>query len=65
MELGAVLLFLGVLVIAFIFMAQPFTNHRRAKGQRGHEIPSLLANCENALNTLQELDFDLLQLKNL
>jgi len=63
MELGAILLFLGVLASVFIFMAQPFTNHRRAKGQRGHEIPFLLANCENLLNTLHEMDFDLLQLK--
>ena len=58
MELGAILLLLAVLIIVFIFVAQPFTQHWHAQGQNRQEISVLLANRENALNSLQELDFD-------
>ena len=58
MELGAIFLLLGVLVIVVLFVAQPFTEHWHAKVQNGHEISVLLANRDNALNALQELDFD-------
>ena len=58
MELGAIILLLGVLVIVVIFVAQPFTEHWHAKVQNGHEISVLLANRDSALNALQELDFD-------
>jgi len=58
MELSAILLILGVLFIVVIFVIQPFTEHWRAKKESGPEISVLLANRENALNALQELDFD-------
>ena len=58
MELGAILLLLGVLVIVVLFVAQPFTEQWHAKMQSGHETSVLLAKRENALNALQELDFD-------
>jgi NADH pyrophosphatase NudC (nudix superfamily) len=58
MELGAILLLVGVLVIVVLFVAQPFTEHWHAKIQSGHETSVLLAKRENALNALQELDFD-------
>jgi RNA polymerase-binding transcription factor DksA len=58
MELGAIFLILGVLVIVVIFVAQPFTEHWRVKAQSGHEMSALLAERERALNALQELDFD-------
>ena len=58
MELDAIILLLGVLVIVVIYVAQPFTEHWHAKVQNGHEISVLLANRDNTLNALQELDFD-------
>jgi len=58
MEMGTILLLLGVLVIVVIFVVQPFTEHWHAKEQNGHEISVLLANRDNAFNALQELDFD-------
>ena len=58
MELGAIFLLLGVLVIVVLFVAQPFTENWHAKVQNGHEISVLLANRDNALIALQELDFD-------
>jgi hypothetical protein len=58
MELGAIFLLLGVLVIVVLFVAQPFTKHWRFKVQSSHEISALLAERERALNALQELDFD-------
>ena len=58
MELGAIFLLLGVLVIVVMFVAQPFAEHWRVKAQSGHEISSLLAERERALNAMQELDFD-------
>jgi NADH pyrophosphatase NudC (nudix superfamily) len=58
MELGAILLLVGVLVIVVLFVTQPFTEHWHAKMQSGHETSVLLAKRENALIALQELDFD-------
>ena len=58
MELDAIILLLGVIVIVVIYVAQPFTEHWHAKVQNGHEISVLLANRDNTLNALQELDFD-------
>jgi rubrerythrin len=58
MELGAIFLLLGVLVIVVLFVAQPFTKHWRVKVQNSHEISALLAERERALNALQDLDFD-------
>ncbi len=58
MELGAVFLLLGVIVIIIAFVAQPFTTHWRARAQSSHEISALLAERERALNALLELDAD-------
>jgi rubrerythrin len=58
MELGAIVLLLVVLIIVILFVTQPFTEFWRAKVQSGRDISVLLSNRENALNALQELDFD-------
>ncbi len=58
MDLGAIFLLLGVIVIVVVFVAQPFTQRWRARVQSGQAMSVLLANRENALNALQELDFD-------
>jgi hypothetical protein len=58
MELGAILLLLGVLIIVGLFVSQPFAQHWRVKFQGSHELSTLLAERERALNALQELDFD-------
>ena len=58
MELGAILLLVGVLVFVVIFVARPFTEHWQTNVQNEHEISVLLANRDNALSAMQELDFD-------
>jgi hypothetical protein len=58
MEPGAIFLLLVVLVIVGSFVAQPFATHWRVNVQSSHEISSLLAERERALNALMELDFD-------
>jgi NADH pyrophosphatase NudC (nudix superfamily) len=58
MELGAIFLLLGVLVIIIAFVAQPFTTHWRARAQSSHEVSALLAERERAINALLELDTD-------
>ena len=58
MELGAIFLLLGVLVIIIAFVAQPFTTHWRTRAQSSHEVSALLAERERALNALLELDAD-------
>jgi hypothetical protein len=58
MDLGAIFLLLGVIVLVVVFVAQPFTQRWRAKVQSEQAISVLLANRENALSALQELDFD-------
>jgi ribosomal protein L32 len=58
MDLGAIFLLLGVIVIVVVFVAQPFTRHWQAGVQNGKARSVLLANRENAISALQELDFD-------
>ena len=58
MDLGAIFLLLGVIVIVVVFVVQPFTLRWQAKVQSEKAISVLLANRENALSALQELDFD-------
>jgi hypothetical protein len=58
MNLGAVFLTIVVLVLVTLFVAQPFTSHWRMKTQSSHQVSSLLAERERALNALIELDFD-------
>jgi zinc-ribbon domain len=58
MDLGAIFLLLGVLVIVGVFVAQPFTTHWRARAQRSQEMSALLAERERTLTALLELDAD-------
>lgn len=58
MDVGAIFLLLGVVVVVVVFVAQPFTQSWQAKVQSGQAKSVLLANRENALSALQELDFD-------
>jgi zinc-ribbon domain len=58
MELGAIFLLLGVLLIVVLFVMQPFSKQWHVKIQTGQELSVLQANRENALNALQELEAD-------
>jgi hypothetical protein len=58
MDLGAILLLLGVLIVVALFVSQPFTRHWRLRAQISIENSTLLAERERALSALQELDFD-------
>lgn len=58
MELGAIFLLMGVLVVVILFVAQPFTQKWRMKVQSSREVSALLAERERALTALMELDFD-------
>ena len=58
MELGAIFLLMGVLVVVILFVAQPFTQKWRIKVQSSREVSALLAERERALTALMELDFD-------
>jgi hypothetical protein len=58
MELGAIFLLMGVLLIVILFVAQPFTQKWRIKVQSSREVSALLAERERALTALMELDFD-------
>jgi hypothetical protein len=58
MEPGAIFLLFVVLLLAVLFVIQPFTKHWHIKAQSSHEISALLAERERALNALTELDFD-------
>jgi len=58
MELGAVFLLLGVIVLVIIYVAQPFNDRWSVAAKHERAVSVLLANRENALNSLQELDFD-------
>ena len=58
MDLGAVFLLLLIFIIVALFVAWPFIKHRRVQVESGHEISSLLAECDRVLNAIQELDFD-------
>ncbi|MGB8213895.1 MAG: zinc ribbon domain-containing protein [Anaerolineales bacterium] len=58
MELGTIILLLGVLVIVVLFVAEPFAEHWHVKAQSGQDVSRLLAESERALSALRELDFD-------
>ena len=47
-----------MVVVVVVFVVQPFTQRWQAKVQSGQAKSVLLANRENALSALQELDFD-------
>ncbi len=57
MDLSAILLLLGILIIVVIFVARPFTEHWRVKALGSREISSLLAEREQALNASAGIGF--------
>jgi len=59
MDIGAILLFLAVLVVTVLFIARPFLEKRQpAVAAGGHELSALLAERDSIITALQELDFD-------
>lgn len=59
MEIGAVFFILAVITLVGMYVGQPFIQHRgRRATQEDHEVSSLMAEYDRAVNTLQELDFD-------
>jgi hypothetical protein len=59
MDIGAILLFLAVLVVTVFFIARPFLEKRPpAVAAGGPELSSLMAERDSIILALQELDFD-------
>ncbi len=67
MDIGSILLLLGILVVVMLFIFQPFIDERRNKVlvtqalptiEKEMHISSMLAERERILRALQELDFD-------
>lgn len=59
MDIGAILLFLAVLVVTVLFIARPFLEKRQPVSAAGeHEMSALMAEYDSIIRTLQELDFD-------
>ncbi len=63
MDIGSIFLILALLVLVVFFVSQPFLDRRRelsstSRNAIDHELSSLLAERDRALNALQELDFD-------
>lgn len=59
MDIGAILLFLAVLILTVLFISRPFLEARKpASVLQGHELSSLLAERDRVITALQELDFD-------
>lgn len=59
MDIGAILLFLAVLVVTVLFIARPFLDKRQpAVAAGGHELSALMAERDSIITALQELDFD-------
>jgi hypothetical protein len=59
MEIGAIFFTLAVVTLVGMYVGQPFIQRRgRRASQVDHEISSLMAEYDRAVNTLQELDFD-------
>jgi hypothetical protein len=58
MDLVAIFLLLLVLISVVLFVAQPFVNGKGASEKETQRISVLLAEREQTLNALQELDFD-------
>ena len=59
MDIGAIFLILGLLILVGLFIGRPFFEKRPAAASRaGHQQSALLAEQDRILNTLQELDFD-------
>lgn len=59
MDIGAILLFLAVLVVTVLFIARPFLDKRQPEvAAGGHELSALMAERDSIITALQELDFD-------
>lgn len=59
MQLVSIFLTLGLMVFIGVYLYAPFLERRaRRVTEEEHELSSLLAERERALNALQELDFD-------
>jgi len=58
MDLGAILLLLGVLILVAMYVARPFMVRERRLAAEEHELSVLMAERDRILNALQELDFD-------
>jgi rubrerythrin len=59
MQLVSIFLALGIAVFVALYLYAPFHERRaRRVTEEEHELSTLLAERERALNTLQELDFD-------
>ena len=59
MQIAAILLTLGVLILVGLFLYTPFLERSgRRITEEEHELSSLMAERDRAINSLQELDFD-------
>lgn len=59
MDIGSILLILGLLLLVTLFIARPLMEKRSVVvSQEEHELSALLAERDRLLNALQELDFD-------
>jgi len=59
MDIGSIFLILGLLVLVGVFVSRPFFERRQVQSSaEEHEISALLAERDQILNALQELDFD-------
>ena len=59
MQIAAILLTLGVIILVGLYLYAPFLERKsRQITQEEHELSSLLAERDRAINSLQELDFD-------
>ena len=59
MQIAAILLTLGVIILVGLYLYAPFLERSgRRVTEEEHELSSLLAERDRAVNSLQELDFD-------
>ena len=59
MEIAAILLTLGVIILVGLYLYAPFFERQaRRVTQEEHELSALLAERDRVVNSLQELDFD-------
>lgn len=59
MEIAAILLTLGVIILVGLYLYAPFLERQaRRVTQEEHELSTLLAERDRVVNSLQELDFD-------
>ena len=59
MDIGAIFFTLAVVTLVGMYVGQPYIQRRgRHASQEDHEVSTLMAEYDRAVNTLQELDFD-------